>query len=671
MGGNRGASIAPAAVQRWRRHINGGRHVRNILYALPLFAAAPLAAQIATPERPVTDPKSVTSPANPQAGPVAIEDLVLIRQVLGAAWSADGRTIFTSNDLSGRYNLWRSAASGSWPQQLTQSDDMQYGLAVSPDGQWLYFQQDRGGDEQFDILAVPVGGGTTVNLTNTPEIREVSALPSRDGKLIAISTKKRTEGQMNVAVIDAATRKSRALTSEADAKFIWTPVAWVDGDKALIVNRVTVDQTIGEVWRIDVASGRATKLLAKPDVYFSASGASPDGARVAVTSNEGTGQSHAMILDAATGQLRGLAPTPWEQSSGAVSPDGRAMLVSTGIDGRKALALVDMGSGAERPLPLPEGVNSTLSSDPFSPDGTRLLATHSGADAPTELYAVNLASGTVEPVTRLALASLQQANLPKSRIVTYRSYDGSLVSGVLTMPFNLQRDGSNPAVVVPHGGPTGQAMDDFSQWATALASRGYVVIQPNFRGSTGYGLAFQKANYKDLGGGDLKDVIAAKDFLVASGYVDRNKVGIAGGSYGGFMTLMAIGKSPDTFAAAVNLFGIIDWAEMWKHEDALLQAYQRSLIGSPDDSPDVYKAASPMTYIQAAKVPLLVLQGDNDIRVPAGQSRLVIDTLKAKGNIVEGHFYPAEGHGFYKRENNEDSLRRMIAWFDKYLKGAK
>jgi dipeptidyl aminopeptidase/acylaminoacyl peptidase len=137
------------------------------------------------------------------------------------------------------------------------------------------------------------------------------------------------------------------------------------------------------------------------------------------------------------------------------------------------------------------------------------------------------------------------------------------------------------------------------------------------------------------------------------------------------MTLMAIGRAPDDFAAAVDLFGIIDWRTMWQHEDAQLQSYQKSLLGSPDQNPKVYDATSPLTYINAAKAPLLVQQGENDIRVPAGQAKQVVEALKKKGNTVDSVFYPDEGHGFAKREHQQDSLRRLVDWFDKYLKGAK
>jgi dipeptidyl aminopeptidase/acylaminoacyl peptidase len=343
------------------------------------------------------------------------------------------------------------------------------------------------------------------------------------------------------------------------------------------------------------------------------------------------------------------------------------MLVATSENGRVDLMLADLATLAERTLPLPAGANRAVGAHPFAP-GAVLLASHSGADTPAELYRLNLTSGAAVPITRLALASLEPGVLPKSRIVTYEGFDGTLISAIVTMPFNLHRDGSNPAVVLPHGGPTGQAADVFNPLATALASRGYVVIQPNPRGSTGYGLAFQHANFQDLGGGDLKDEIAARDFLVASGYVDAKRMGITGGSYGGFMTLMAIGRTPDVFAAAVEMYGIIDWRTMWQHEDSLLQAYQRSLLGSPDDAPKAYDASSPLTYIQAVKAPLLVMQGENDIRVSPGQAHQVVDALKAKGNIVESVFYPAEGHGFRKRENQLDSLRRTVEWFDRFLK---
>jgi dipeptidyl aminopeptidase/acylaminoacyl peptidase len=252
-------------------------------------------------------------------------------------------------------------------------------------------------------------------------------------------------------------------------------------------------------------------------------------------------------------------------------------------------------------------------------------------------------------------------------LVTYKSFDGSVISAFVWVPFNLKRDGTAAAVVMPHGGPTLQTTDAFNGRAELLASRGFVVIAPNVRGSTGYGTEFQEANIKDLGGADLKDEIAGVDFLKATGFVDA----IWGGSYGGFMTLMAIGKNPEMWSAAVDEFGILTWFTMLEHGDPGLQEYEKGLLGDPAKDHAVYEASSPLKYIRNEKAPLLVLQGLNDIRVPKEEAEQVVSILKAEGRTVDAVFYPDEGHGFVKREHQLDELTRSVAWLQKYLQGAQ
>lgn len=636
--------------------------------ALVLMCTTPLAAQVATPDRPVTDPASITSPANLQAQPVPLDDIGTTRGLAGVTWSADGRQIFVSTNITGRFNIWRTDTAGSWPVQITQSDEVQAGLVASRDGKWVYFEEDVGGNEYADIYRVPSGGGSVERLTQTPDVSEYEMLTSPQTDLIALATKRKSEGQSNLAVM-TPDGKVRNLTAEKDPQFGWSPVAFVENGAALIANRTRVDSREGEVWKVGTADGKAVKLLGGKDVRYEAADATADGERIAVSTNKDTGQDHAGVYAVAGKSWKWMKPTPWEQLAGAFIEDGKALIARVNADTRSTLYRVDLATMEQTGLPLDPGVNNLTGAQPLSPDGRMLLTVRAGADSPTNLYLVDLSANTARTATQLAMASLTPAVLPKSSVVTYKSFDGTLVSAVVTMPFNLKRDGSNPAIVIPHGGPTSATQDGFSQYAAAFASRGYVVIAPNFRGSTGYGDAFQNANYKDLGGGDLKDTVAAKQFLVSTGYVDKAKVGIFGGSYGGFMTLMAIGRTPDEFAAAVQWFGIINWNTMYRDQDERLKAYQRGLLGTPEDSPEVYKASSPLTYLNAAKAPLLTIQGENDIRVPRGQAQEVNDLLKAKGNIVETVFYPQEGHGFDRRENRLDSLRRTVGWFDTYLKG--
>lgn len=181
-------------------------------------------------------------------------------------------------------------------------------------------------------------------------------------------------------------------------------------------------------------------------------------------------------------------------------------------------------------------------------------------------------------------------------------------------------------------------------------------------------MAFQKANFKDLGGGDLQDEIYATKFLVATGYANPRKIGITGESYGGFVTLLAIGKTPEVWSAAASEYGIVDWRSLLQHTDPRLQEYVKSLLGDPVTDHKVYEEASPSTYLQQVKAPLLLLQGENDPRVPKEEAQQVFDTLKAAGKTVYLHYYPQEGHGFEKRENRIDALLRVVEWFDRYLK---
>jgi len=645
------------------------RMVGSAVAAL-VSVASMAGAEVPTPPRPVTDPRSLTSPANGASKPIPIEDLAFSRDVVSGAWSADGKQLFLSTNLTGRYNIWRTNAFGSWPVQLTQSDERQVDVSVSPDGRTVFFEQDKSGDELFDIFAVPTSGGAVTNVTNSPDSSESNIVVAPDSRRMAFSTRRKSQGQTNIAVLDLATRKVKMLTAETDPQWGWGPVAWVDAGRSLIADRSFTNGTAGEVWKIDAQTGVATRLLGKAATVFIATGASPDGGTLAVQSNDGSGQMHAGVYAVRSARWRWLKPSVWEQNVHGISPDGHWLVVDTNIDGRTELRLIDLATMGERVLPMPPGANSLGAGQPFSPDSRRLFVTRQGANSPQAPAVLDLRTGVLSAPIQLAMASLAPDTLPRSQIVTYRSFDGTLISAIVTMPFNLKRDGSNPAIVMPHGGPTGQATDLFNQTATALASRGYLVIQPNPRGSTGYGHAFQTANYQDLGGGDLKDELAAKDFLVASGYVDPRRVGITGGSYGGYMTLMAIGRAPDAFAAAVQLYGMIDFRTLWNEEDAGTQAYQKSLLGDPAAFPKVYDATSPLTYIGAAKAPLLSLQGENDVHVPRAQAQQIADALKRNGGTSEVVFYPGEGHVFQKRETNVDVLNRTIGWFDKYLKPA-
>jgi len=631
----------------------------------------PLAASTGPDDRPLTDPKSVVSESNPAARPAPIDDLYYTRSVFGAAWSPDGQQIVFTTDTSGRSNLWKVRASGGWPIQLTQSDDRQYSAVWSPDGKWIVYQQDRAGDELWDLYAIPSEGGEPLNLTNTPTIREQDPHWSHDGSTIAFAYKPKDGTQYDIALLDWSTRKVHKLTNEQQPGYSWNVVAWSRDDKVIYAGRVNPPFTDADVYRIDVATGKLENLTShQGTIRYLASSLSPDGGTLLLSSDAKGGYMNIALLDVATKKLTWVTDLKWEVYSGNFSPDGKSYSYVVNEDGLIDAYLADRSTNRGEKLDLPHGLNS-FSGNPneFAPQSDRVIVSHEASNQPGDLWIYDLNSRHAEQLTFSAIASLRATPLPPSQIVHYKSFDGRIISALLWMPFNLRRDGSNPALVLPHGGPTGQMVDYWNTDVAALTSRGYICIAPNPRGSTGYGLDFQKANFQDLGGGDLKDELAGVDFLKATGYVDPKKIGITGGSYGGFMTLMAIGKAPDIWSAAVELYGIINWSTMLKSSDPSLNEYLKALLGNPEENRKIYEADSPITYIRNEKAALLVLQGANDPRVPKEEAQQVVDILKKEGRVVDVHYYPNEGHGFVKRENQIDSIRRTVAWFDHYLMG--
>ncbi len=623
----------------------------------------------------ITDPNKVTSAVNPAARAVPLDDLYFSRNVSNPAWSPDGKEIVFTTNLSGRPNLWKMSASGGFPIQLTQSENRQYNAVWSPDGKWIIFNQDYGGNEMPDLFAVPSNGGESINLTNTPDVSESWAQWSPDGKMLAFVYRSKTSSARNLALIDWQTKKIRQLTFEETPDHQWGVIfiGWSPDSKTIYSNRFTQNLRDSNVYKIDVAGGKSENLTPHDgEIYNFASSLSPDGKRLLLTSDGNNGYRNVALLDIASRKFSWVTNVKWEAQSGDFSPDGESFTYEINEDGRTDAYLGRIVGSRNEKLPLPTGLNTfALGSKHFSAQGDRLIISHESSRQPADIWVYDIKTRRARQITFSAVASLSAATIPPSQIIHYRSFDGKIISAFLWIPANLKRDKSNAAVVILHGGPTSQTLDSWNPDVTALVLRGYICIAPNYRGSTGYGAEFRRANYQDLGGGDLQDVVYAARFLSDTGYADSQKIGITGGSYGGALTLMALGKTPELWAAGVDLFGVIDWSAMLKHSTPVLQQYIKGLLGDPDKDRQVYEKSSAITYIQNVKAPLLVLQGENDPRVPKAETEQVVNLLRKDGKVVDVHYYPEEGHGFVKRENQIDSIKRTLEWFDRHLKKSK
>lgn len=637
--------------------------MRRLAIAL-LLVAFPLLAAVPAPERLITNPASIQSANNPAAHPVPIPDLFYTRDNTAASWSPDGHKIVIVTNLTGLYNLWLVNAQGGWPIQLTQSNDHQERPVWSPDGKWIVYESGHDGNGHLALYAVPADGGQPIPLTDEPDANHSRVMFAPDGHALAFDRGSKSAPAEDVAVLDWKTHAVRQLTHETTKDHFWQLVAWSADSHFLYANRFKQGFSDGSVWRIDVATGKAEELTPhKGAVLIAANGVSPDGRCLAGTSNALDGHDRAMAYDTIKHGYRWISTGPWQAGAVAFTPDGKRVAYFINADGRMDLYLYDVADGHSEKLAMPPGMNDYAGwPTPFSRDGARLLVSHQSSSEAEDYWIYPVTGGAPYQLTFSALAGIKPSALPASQLVHYKGFDGTVISAFVWMPANLKRNRSAPAVVLAHGGPAGQWYDEFDATALALASRGYAVIAPNVRGSSGYGKAFEQANVKDLGGGDLKDEVYAAKFLVATGYVNPKKIGITGSSYGGYMALMAIGKTPDLWAAAVDESGIFNWLTMAKHQNRPLKEVNDPRLGNPIKDRAIYDADSPITYVGQMEAPLLILQGDNDSNVPKEEAMQALKAMKDAGHVVAAHFYPGEGHGLDKRADQIDALQRNAAW---------
>jgi dipeptidyl aminopeptidase/acylaminoacyl peptidase len=361
---------------------------------------------------------------------------------------------------------------------------------------------------------------------------------------------------------------------------------------------------------------------------------------------------------------------PWDIQGAEYSKGGRYLTVYVNEDSRSAARLLEASNLRPAALAgMPEGLVRGVS---VSRNDSALAFYASNGSVPDDLYAGAIAGEPPKRLTNALNASIRREDLVVPRVVRFKSYDGVEVPGVLYKPHQASPAAKAPALVLVHGGPGGQAQVGYFALTQALVNRGYVVFDINNRGSSGYGKTFFAMDDKKHGEADLGDVVASKKMLAETGYVDTTKIGIIGGSYGGYMVLAALTMQPDAFKVGVDLFGISNWARTLESIPPWWASFREALyaeLGDPKTDSARLRRISPIFNADKIKVPLMVLQGANDPRVLKVESDEIVAAARKKGVPVEYVVFPDEGHGFAKKPNEIKGYTQVIAFLDRYLKG--
>jgi dipeptidyl aminopeptidase/acylaminoacyl peptidase len=647
-----------------------------IVAFMSVFAAETAAQTLPEPQA-ITDPKKIASKPNAQveARSLTIEKLYSTRIIGPATWSPDGKTIAFISNMSGRNNLWIVPEEGGFPTQLTVSDQRQTNPAWSPDGKWIAYQSDNNGDEIWDIFLVSPKTGKVVNLTQTSEIAESNPTWSPDGRYLAYEARPKTSAAVEIDVYDLVLRELKHITTGTPQDKANSGPIWSKDGKYIVYTQVQAKGTDSNIFISDVATGKST-LLTRHDgeqLYFAndiSTRGMTDADTILLTSNAHNGYDNLGFLlvgrrgdpqpDNAN-EIKWLTKDKWQVQGGNFSPDGKRVTFTANVDGNQEIYLYDLGTGKSTALPIPKGVNEPVGGhSAFSSDGSRLLYNHNGPTSPRDLWVYQLASGKSQQVTHSLIGGVRSEDLVEPFLVHYPSRDGKwTISAFLYVPFNMQRNGQNAAIVYIHGGPAAQSLNVFNRFIQFAANQGYMVLAPNYRGSTGYGKEFEQANLFDMGGGDLQDILAGVDWIKQTGHLDPKKIAVMGASYGGYMTLMAVTKAPHIWAAGVSIVPFVNWFTEIEHEDPVLRQSDLATMGDPVKNKALYEDRSPINFVDQIKAPLLLLAGGNDPRCPKEETQQVVGAIKKRGGTVDYKIYENEGHGFTRVENQIDEYTRI------------
>ncbi len=629
-----------------------------------VLAESIVAAQTLPAPQAITDPKQVASKPNAQVEPksLTIEKLYMTRQIGRPTWSPDGKSIAFISNMSGRNNIWVVSAEGGWPTQLTVSDQREALPAWSPDGKWIAYQSDYDGDELWDIFLISPKTGKVVNLTNTREISEIDPTWSPDGRYLAYLVKPKTSAAYEIDIYDTLMREVKHLTTGTPQDKRNSNPVWSKDGKYIVYTQEQAKGTDSNIFIVDVATGQSTLLTPhEGEKIYSNHDISPDGKHVLITSNAGNGYDNAGLLEIATKNISWVTRDKWEIRAAEFSPDGKRITFTANVDGNKDIYLHDLATGKSTALSFPKGVNEPVGGhSAFTKDGSRLLYFHNGPTAPGDLWVYTLATGKSHQITHSLIGGVRSEDMVEPYLVHYPSRDGKwTISAFLYVPYNMARNGQNAAIVYIHGGPAAQTMNSFNRFVQFAVNQGYMVLAPNYRGSTGYGKEFQQANLFDMGGGDLQDVLAGVDWIKQTGHLDPKKIAVMGGSYGGYLSMMSVTKAPDLWAAGVPIVPFVNWFTEIENEDPVLQQSDLATMGDPVKNKALYEDRSPINFIDQIKAPLLLLAGGHDPRCPKEETQQVVDAINKRGGTVEYKIYDNEGHGFARVENQIDAYKRV------------
>ncbi len=578
--------------------------------------------------------------------------------------------------------LFLLAKPGAVPERLTDfPEPISGGSFDRVGGRFVIYSRDTGGNEASRIYRLDLDSrGST--LLSDPDTRSSFSWNEAGTRLLISSVPldrtaqggRRDQIGTTMTLLDPMKPEDRRVIAELPGTG-WFGFKFAPDDKSLVVIHY-LSRTETEVWRIDVDSGKRERLLPAPDAaakratYFGLE-YSPDGSRLYVNSTE---RSEFQQLAEYRFDTRALRFFPsdinWDVKNFALSEDGRRLAAVFNVDGRDELRLFDAASGKE--LTRPKVPNGQIPSIKWHAKKTTELAlTLNSPQSPATIFSVDADTGAAQRWTTADTAGVDPASFRDAEIVRWKSFDGRMISGVLTLP-PARFTGPRPVMIAIHGGPEAQANVSFNGRFNYLINElGVALLQPNVRGSSGYGSTFLDLDNGVKREDSVKDIGALLDWLPSDPRLDAKRVMVQGGSYGGYMVLASLVHYSGRLRGGIDVVGISDFVSFLGNTESYRRDLRRVEYGDEREPAvrAVLEQISPLANAGRIRAPLLVVHGKNDPRVPVGEAEQIVRKVRDSGVPVWYLVADNEGHGFARKANADFYFYAMVAFIERYLLG--
>jgi dipeptidyl aminopeptidase/acylaminoacyl peptidase len=628
-----------------------------ICTGLLLFACSKPAEEVAK--------QAVIEEKKPVFETYSAEEFFKTTSVSGSSINADASAVLISNDKTGIFNAYKMPLDGSAPIQLTQSTvDSAFAVSWFPKDDRILYTADKGGDE-LDHLYVRELSGSIKDLTPGKDLKAYFVGWHEDNKQFFVASNERDPKFFDVYRYQNDDY-SRDLIYQNSAGY---SVETISPNGQYIALSKTNSNADSNLYLADL--NKADELTAlitehQGDVEHSAYTFTRDSKRLIYSTDEFGEYKQAWSYDikAKTQALNYAAD--WDVSFTYFSKDGRYQVTGVNADAQTKIEIIDLK--IKQPLTLPKLPSGDLRGVNFSADASLVIFYINSDMSPSNLYVHQLGSKRIKRLTNTGNPNIIEENLVVGEIVRFKSFDGLEIPGILYKPKQAATQ-KVPALVWIHGGPGGQSRKGYSATIQHLVNNGYAIFRINNRGSSGYGKTFFHLDDKKHGDHDLKDVVYNKYYLQTLDWVDKDRIGVIGGSYGGYLTMAAMAFT-DEFTVGVNIFGVTNWVRTLESIPPYWEAFRQSLydeLGDPSTDRERLRSISPVFFGDKVKSPVLVVQGKNDPRVLKIESDEMVESIRSGGTFVDYLVFDDEGHGFSKKANRIEASNKYLSFLKTYL----